>query len=597
MNRPGSLVAVLAALSASSILGACGAPPAVRTAWAEDGDAEQQTVFLGDDVRTQFHVDGDASVSPVIELPAPASRIVLMVDTPADVPAPHVFVRDPETGHAADAAWTFDEDGMRVATAELSTPVTRVEVGVDAAADVTRLAFRGALPAAPGGDDDGIGADAPGGDAQALDAAVAAAGVLPRSSWTSEPSRCTTVENHFYRVAIHHTATPSTNPEARLRQIEAYERGSGYCDIAYNFAIAPDGRVFEARPLPHMSAATLHNNTGSISVVFIGYYHPPVNEQLSEAQVASASRLLSTLGRLHPIPLDAAHILGHRQHPGQNTACPGDNVVARLPEIIARSAAGDVAPPPSTSTPPPSSERIGIAARPQGDGYWVTTRAGRVFAFGAASGHGDLSSTTLAAPIAGMMATPSGRGYWLIASDGGVFAFGDAGFFGSTGGTPLNAPIVAGAATPSGRGYWLAASDGGVFAFGDAGFFGSMGGQRLNQPVVAFGATDSGHGYWLAASDGGVFAFGDAPFHGSMGGTPLNQPIRGMSAADGGGYWLTASDGGVFSFAAPFHGSTGDLDLVSPVVSMARGPDDGYWLLASDGGVFSFGAPFFGAAN
>ncbi len=39
-------------------------------------------------------------------------------------------------------------------------------------------------------------------------------------------------------------------------------------------------------------------------------------------------------------------------------------------------------------------------------------------------------------PIVGMAATPDGRGYWMVASDGGVFGFGDAPFFGSTGDRP-----------------------------------------------------------------------------------------------------------------------------------------------------------------
>ena len=84
------------------------------------------------------------------------------------------------------------------------------------------------------------------------------------------------------------------------------------------------------------------------------------------------------------------------------------------------------------------------------------------------------------APVVGVAATPDGKGYWEVASDGGVFAFGDAGFYGSMGGKPLNAPVVGMAATPDGKGYWEVASDGGIFAFGDAGFYGSMGGKPLN---------------------------------------------------------------------------------------------------------------------
>jgi hypothetical protein len=33
------------------------------------------------------------------------------------------------------------------------------------------------------------------------------------------------------------------------------------------------------------------------------------------------------------------------------------------------------------------------------------------------------------APVVGVAATPDGRGYWLVASDGGIFSYGDAGFY------------------------------------------------------------------------------------------------------------------------------------------------------------------------
>src|ERR1700678_317475 len=102
-----------------------------------------------------------------------------------------------------------------------------------------------------------------------------------------------------------------------------------------------------------------------------------------------------------------------------------------------------------------------------------------VSAFGTAAAYGAPSQVNQ--PIVGMAATPDGMGYWLVAGDGGIFAFGDAGFFGSTGNMALNQPIVGMAATPDGMGYWLVAADGGIFTFGDAGFYGSMGGQRLNQ--------------------------------------------------------------------------------------------------------------------
>jgi len=119
-----------------------------------------------------------------------------------------------------------------------------------------------------------------------------------------------------------------------------------------------------------------------------------------------------------------------------------------------------------------------------------------VVPFGSAS-LGVNALDNLAAPIVGLAATPDGQGYWLVASDGGIFTFGDAGFYGSTGALTLNRPIVGLAATPDGQGYWLVASDGGIFTFGDAGFYGAEGGAQMAAPAVGMAATPTGNGYWL----------------------------------------------------------------------------------------------------
>jgi hypothetical protein len=76
-------------------------------------------------------------------------------------------------------------------------------------------------------------------------------------------------------------------------------------------------------------------------------------------------------------------------------------------------------------------------------------------------------------PVVGMAATPDGRGYWSVASDGGIFSFGSAVFHGSTGSLTLARPMVGMARTPDGGGYWMVAADGGIFSLGDAAFFGS----------------------------------------------------------------------------------------------------------------------------
>ena len=63
---------------------------------------------------------------------------------------------------------------------------------------------------------------------------------------------------------------------------------------------------------------------------------------------------------------------------------------------------------------------------------------GGLFAFGDAAFYGSMGGQHLNQPVVGLAATPDGRGYWEVASDGGLFAFGDATFYGSMGGQPLN---------------------------------------------------------------------------------------------------------------------------------------------------------------
>ncbi len=278
--------------------------------------------------------------------------------------------------------------------------------------------------------------------------------------------------------------------------------------------------------------------------------------------------------------------------------CDQSNRIAYAQEALA--AYGNPAPPRCTSSCT-EAVRVGIAAAPTGEGYWVVDSAGGVYPNGDASFFGDLTGVTLAKPVVGIAASPSGQGYWLVAADGGVFGFGDAGFYGSEGGQPLNKPVVGMAVAPDGAGYWLVAADGGIFAFGSAGFFGSAGSLTLNAPVVGMARTPTGKGYWLVAADGGIFSYGDATFEGSAGSLTLNAPVVAMSVTlSGKGYWLVASDGGIFTYGdAQFDGSAGGVSLNQPVSGMSTTVDGaGYWLVATDGGVFTYGdAPYLGNAQ
>jgi uncharacterized membrane protein YgdD (TMEM256/DUF423 family) len=210
---------------------------------------------------------------------------------------------------------------------------------------------------------------------------------------------------------------------------------------------------------------------------------------------------------------------------------------------------------------------------PSSQSLYLTAADGGIFTLGQARFHGSMGATHLNQPVVGMAATPDGGGYWEVAADGGIFSFGDARFHGSMGATHLNQPVVGMAATPDGGGYWEVAADGGIFSFGDARFHGSMGATHLNRPITGMAETPNGEGYWLVAADGGVFTFGNAGYLGSVPGQGITaaSPVIGVAASPGGrGYWLAAASGSVYSYGdASYFPSLASRGLNAPVTGVA----------------------------
>jgi hypothetical protein len=133
---------------------------------------------------------------------------------------------------------------------------------------------------------------------------------------------------------------------------------------------------------------------------------------------------------------------------------------------------------------------VGVAATPDGKGYWLVGSDGGIFSFGDAGYYGSVpgeppilcpaaGGCVSALPYVGMAATPDGKGYWLPVASGGISSFGDATYYGSQAGQTLTKPIVGMAGFGAG-GYWLVGSDGGVFAFGNAQYEGSLPGSGVH---------------------------------------------------------------------------------------------------------------------
>jgi hypothetical protein len=170
-----------------------------------------------------------------------------------------------------------------------------------------------------------------------------------------------------------------------------------------------------------------------------------------------------------------------------------------------------------------------VAATPSGQGYWVLSSSGGVYAFGSAKHYGSLSRSGVGSAGVKIRSTPSGKGYWILAANGRIYAFGDA--------PKLSTPSLSSVAdfwpTPSGAGYWVLLADGRVAAYGDASHFGDIPSLKTKwtKPAVAIVGMPSGRGYAIAVRDGGVFNFGSSPFLGSLAGS--RRQIVGMALAFG----------------------------------------------------------------
>ncbi len=137
-------------------------------------------------------------------------------------------------------------------------------------------------------------------------------------------------------LSLHHTggtsdaARASADPLGFWREVQRFfleERGLS--DIAYNWMVLPDGRVYEGRGLRYRCAAN-GTNDGNLrypSVIFPGDFRSATS--LSSAQIGAFRQLRSMVRSVAPQATDA------KPHSFfKPTECPGANIVNLIPELI-----------------------------------------------------------------------------------------------------------------------------------------------------------------------------------------------------------------------------------------------------------------------
>lgn len=128
-------------------------------------------------------------------------------------------------------------------------------------------------------------------------------------------------------VIIHHTATP-TGHDWSAQEIHEMHLKNGWSGFGYHFEIHPDGSIDKGRPLHTMGAQAEHHNDHTVGICLSGNFE---FQQPSQAQLASAARLVAAICQIYGIKPSFVTIKGHYQY--NSTLCPGRFLKQQLPYI------------------------------------------------------------------------------------------------------------------------------------------------------------------------------------------------------------------------------------------------------------------------
>ena len=149
------------------------------------------------------------------------------------------------------------------------------------------------------------------------------------------------------KFIVHHTGEvidEKREPRELMRAIYYYHTITrGWGDIGYNYVIDQLGNIYEGRAggIATVGAHTAYYNTGTVGMALMGNFQI---EEPTDAQLKVLALLLadhSVRFNVNPVAKSnwlgtyAENVAGHREvaQPGHGTACPGENLLAKLPAI------------------------------------------------------------------------------------------------------------------------------------------------------------------------------------------------------------------------------------------------------------------------
>ena len=175
--------------------------------------------------------------------------------------------------------------------------------------------------------------------------------VYSRAQWGADPPQCGSGYCNTTHLGFHHSAGASEYHSAswsqcagNVRAIQDYHMyTNGWCDVGYNYLICVHGDIFEGRAGgDNVRGAHDGWNCGSMGTCWMGYFHTPYNQILTQAMIDASCELGAWKCDQQGIDPHGSswyagyggtmsNVYGHRNV--ASTACPGDLAYAQLPAI------------------------------------------------------------------------------------------------------------------------------------------------------------------------------------------------------------------------------------------------------------------------
>lgn len=128
-------------------------------------------------------------------------------------------------------------------------------------------------------------------------------------------------------IIVHHIG--NTNADVSAATVHQWHLANGWAGIGYHFLIRKDGTIEQGRPMGTIGAHCYGENYHTVGINIVGNF---MTAQPETAQMRSAARLIAAICRFYGMQPGGSTVFGHRDF--NATACPGDNLYARLPELI-----------------------------------------------------------------------------------------------------------------------------------------------------------------------------------------------------------------------------------------------------------------------